>query len=399
MDKFANQTMIGRTRNVYIFYLIIFAMLLGFLIGEKLIETFILKSPVPFFEHMIPSSLLYGIFLVFTYFYARRTNTSFYDMGFHGAYVPKSLFIGLLATSGYLLAVAIFQMSLNYPSVVDISILLLFTLLIGFTEETLFRGYIQANFQKEISQMKTVVFTGILFAFLHIPSYLISGSYLNLLSIPSLILIGLILGFIRIHTGNIWGVIIAHATWDFYQFLFTPEIPLNPDLMDLIPILVASGCMWGTIVLSMILAKHWIERPRQMPEELIREYSLKMENSMEQIWRLQRAISVLEMRGFPMRRKIDRYNIMIRTTEESIEILKELIPKINELTYKQIRKLLPLKMKWVKIKNLLSLSGTPARLAILQSTLDILEAQIATIEREFSSAKFSSPLEDLKEFK
>jgi len=35
----------------------------------------------------------------------------------------------------------------------------------------------------------------------------------------------------------------------------------------------------------------------------------------------------------------------------------------------------------------------------LQSTLDILEAQIATIEREFSSAKFSSPLEDLKEFK
>jgi len=124
-----------------------------------------------------------------------------------------------------------------------------------------------------------------------------------------------------------------------------------------------------------------------------------MENSMERIWRLQCAISVLEMRGFPMRRKIDRYNIMIRATEESIEILKELIPKINELTYKQIRKLLPLKMKWVKIKNLLSLSGTPARLAILQSTLDILEAQIATIEREFSSAKFSSPLEDLKEFK
>lgn len=397
MNEFINPPSTGKTRNVYIFYFIIFTVLLGFLIGEQLIETYVLPYPVSFFEQMIPGGLLYGIFLVFTYFYAKRTKTTWNDMGFHGAYVLKSLFIGFLATSGYLVAVGIFQLPLNYPSAIDISILLIFTLLIGTTEETLFRGYIQANFQKEMSQMKAVLLTGILFAILHIPSYIVSGNYLNVVSLPSLILIGLILGFIRIHTGNIYGVILAHATWDFYQFLFTPTITTSTDLMTLLAVLVASSGMWGTIVFSMIFAQRWIDRPTQIPGELIQEYSRKIENLNEQIWKFHGMISAMQLRGFPFGRNIEHYSNLIRTNEEIMEVLKVTIPHINEPTYKRIRKLIPLKMKWIKVKNLLSLSGHPTRMALLQSKLDFLEAQIAAAERDFSSAKSPSDFEDLKD--
>lgn len=396
-------------------------MLVGFLIVESLIEIFILRRNLSFFEQIIPSSVLYGVFLIFTYFYTRYTNTTWYEIGFHRDYAPKSLLMGFLATSGYLvvigvyigylMAVGVSQLPLNISCtilnlpvscpiiiIILIIILLLFTLVIGFTEETLFRGYIQANFQKEMSQMKAVLLTGILFAFLHIPSYVISGSFENLLGLSSLILIGLILGFIRIRTGNIWGVSIAHATWDFYQFLFTPSNIQTTDI-TLIVVLIANGGMWGTIVLTMILAKRWIDRPTQIPGELINEYSWKIENLTKQIWKLYGIISVLQLRGFRFGRKIEHYSNIVRTSEEVIEVLKVTIPNINELTYKRILKLVPLKLKWIKLKNSLNLVGYPTKMVSLQSKLASIEAKIAAIERKFGSAKSTSNLENQEQLK
>ncbi|HUY00169.1 MAG TPA: type II CAAX endopeptidase family protein [Candidatus Deferrimicrobium sp.] len=388
MDNLFGGQIKEQMRNVLTFYIVLFGILMSFLVGVRLIEDYILQNPLSTLDHTIISCALYGGLFGFTIYYARKTQISTTEMGFHGLYVPKSLLIGFIATAGYLIAVIAFQMPLSYtpmvgigyPSVPDILILLGFTMLIGLTEETAFRGYIQANYMQVMSQMKAVLLTGILFALLHVPSYLLSGNFLNLLSLPSLILIGLILGYIRVRTGNIYGVIIAHATWDFYMFLFAAEIPLDAELMDLIPILVASVAMWGTIVLSMLVAKRWIDRPEQIPGELRKEGILKIQSLADQVWRLQQIISMWRMSFIPQIRKIEIYKSRISMNEEIIQIYKEYQPQINKENYKAIQKLLILKSKLLKIEHLIRISSATLRLMELERKKSMFEAEIQKIE-------------------
>jgi membrane protease YdiL (CAAX protease family) len=199
-------------------------------------------------EEFISSSIVYGIFLVVTLLYARRTHVSNYQMGIHSNYLAKSLIIGVFATSGYLLIALIFRMPLTYTSLLDVIILLFLTLIIGLVEETIFRGYIQANLVGPMPRLLGVIITAILFAALHIPSYIFSGIYLGLLGTPLIFFIGWILGYLRINTGNIWAVVVAHMTWDFYTFIFTPQ-PIN-SLSDLIPVLLGTGFMWITLIVA-----------------------------------------------------------------------------------------------------------------------------------------------------
>jgi membrane protease YdiL (CAAX protease family) len=385
MEKAAYEPTSSKTGNIFKFYFIILAFLLGFMIGEKLVEEFVLSEPVSFFDHMILSSILYVILLIFTLLYAKHTNTSNYEMGWHRSYLPKSIFIGLLATSGYLIAVIGFQIPPNYTSAALITELLLFTLLVGITEESIFRGYIQANFQRGSSQMRAVLLTGLLFAFLHIPSYIISGNYLGLFGLLSIFLIGLILGYTRVYTGNIWGVILAHATWDFYMLLFTPEITM--DWTTLIPALVASLSMWGSILSSMFIAKVWIDRPTQMPGELAKEYSFKIESLIQRNERIQKRISSLQLRGVPNQEKLDLCYSEIKLDDESIEMTKKYIPEINEFNYKNLRKLMMLERKRMKYENYLKLNRYSFKKANLQAALTSIEVEIAEIKKQLDSAK------------
>ena len=273
--------------------------------------------------------------------------------------------------------------SSTYPSILDILILFGFTFLIGLSEEGAFRGYIQSNYLKIISQFKAIVLTAILFAFLHIPSYVISGNYYSIASLPSLILVGLLLGYIRIHTGNIWGVVIAHGTWDFYMFLFAPAVDLGAPVSELIPLLVASGAMWGSIILSMFISKKWVDRPEQIPAELEWGYSQKIRNLLKKNWDLQQMVANYRMIGAPYYTIIEKYANRIQMNEESIAVLKEFIPLINKSTYKVIRKLIPLKLKAIKLQNLMKLKQHAYKrpkleqdLFTLQKELDHLEAAL-----------------------
>ncbi|MFX1295214.1 MAG: CPBP family intramembrane glutamic endopeptidase [Promethearchaeota archaeon] len=381
MDNKIDKSTPERIKNIYLFYFIILGLLLGFLIGEVLITEFILENPLTLFENMIPSSILYVLLLIVTLIYARKTQTNTYEMGFHSLYLLKSIAIGFLTTSGYLIVVMAFRMPLIYSSVLDIFIIGAFAALIGLTEESMFRGYIQANFLHEISQMKSIFFTGILFAFLHIPSYIISGAYLNIASVPSLVLIGLILGFIRIRTGNIWSVIIAHTTWNYYLFLFTPEITESTPIEIVLAVLIASLAMWGSILAAMFLAKLWIDRPEQIPDELHREYSIKIISLGKKIGELQYIISTLQRSGYPQSQKIITYSNRIKTYEEFIVILKEYLPQINKLNYKVLQKLIPLKLKLNKVQNLMLISYHP-RLSNLKRKEVLLETEIHFLENE-----------------
>ena len=233
--------------------------------------------------------------------------------------------------------------------------------------------------------MRAVLLTGLLFAFLHIPSYIISGNYLGLFGLLSIFLIGLILGFTRIYTGNIWGVMLAHGTWDFYMLLFTPTYGL------LIPALIASLLMWFTILSFMFIAKLWIDRPTQMPDELAKEYSLKIESLIQRNEKIQKRISSLQLRGVPNQDKIDLCYSEIKIDDESIEMMKKYIPEINEFNYKTLRKLMMLERTRIRYESYLKRGAYSARKAKLQAVLVSIEVEIAELEKQLGSAK--SPIQ------
>ncbi len=377
-----------RMKNVYMFYLAIFGLLVAFIAAEILIEDYVLGKSLTFFEHMIPSGILYGAILLFVLLYAKKTGITNYEMGWHTSYVPKSLLIGLLATSGYLIAVVGFQIPLAFTSFFDIFIILGFTLLIGLTEEMAFRGYIQGSLMKDQSQMKAVLITGIFFAVLHLPSYIISGNYLNAIGLPSLILVGLILGYIRIHTGNIWGVIVAHATWDFYLFLFMPETGTGSELWEMITLLGASGAMWGSILLSMLLAKRWIDRPTQIPGEMALAYQLRIEKLTNHIWKFNDSITSARVRGYYQTHYISKYSEKLKMYELQLVIYKEYLPKLNEVNYKIIKDLVSCKLNLAKIESYLSRGGPPMKIGALEARRAALWREIQLLESQIGTPKY-----------
>jgi membrane protease YdiL (CAAX protease family) len=386
MERPLNPFVDEQQADVYRFYLLIFGLLVSFIVAETLIEEFVLGFRLTLFQHMIPSALLYGVMLLVTFWWAGKTDVSTEQMGFHADYLAKSVAIGLLATSGYLVAVLAFQIPPSTVLIHEIVLLLGFTFLIGLTEESVFRGYIQTKYHESLSQFKAVLLTGILFALLHIPSYIISGAFANLIGIPSLILVGLILGFIRVRTGNIWGVIIAHATWDFYLFLFTPEISMEASIAELIPALVASGAMWGTILLAMIVAGRWIDRPTQIPGELAHEFELKITSLVSHIMRLGGIVSG-GVQGFVESYAVGRYAEKIRMEEEFLQVYKKYLPFISQDTYKLIKELVPRKLKVIKLKMYLARGGPPQRLQQLEDRKMLLENEIQALEYQLDPNK------------
>ncbi len=369
-------------RNVLNFYLIIFGIITGFLTIEILIEEYILEFSLGFFEYMIISSILYIGLFVFTLIYASNMNISLTDMGFHGLYVPKALILGFLATIGFLIVALSFKMPLNYTSFFEIFLIFCFTLLIGFTEEAAFRGYIQGSYMKILPQMKAILLTGILFAILHLPSYFISGNFEQAIGLPSLILIGLILGVIRVRTGNLWAVILAHTTWNFYIFLFIPEIDLTTATdIQLISLLSANGAMWGSIILVMLLAKFWVDRPEQIPGELIHAFKLKINKLMARIWKLQHGTSAMPLGGLPPITMLYHYSGQIGEEIKIMEIYKEYLPQITKSTYKIIQQLVPFKIKLIKLKQkIIRYQSYPEKISVWETIKNDVEAQIEDLE-------------------
>lgn len=375
-------------KNTYTYYFILLAVITAFLVGQTLLEEYVTGSPGTFFEQMIPVSILYVFLLGYTLVWARRTQVSNNEMGFHSLYLTKSLAIGLLATSGYLIAVLAFQIPPTFTAGWQILLLFGFTLIIGLTEESAFRGYIQGNLMRKCSRVKAVLMTGILFALLHVPSYLISGNFLNLAAVPNLILVGIILGYIRVHTGNIWGVIIAHTTWNYYLFLFIPDISSASTLMELIPALVASGGMWGSIVLAMVVAKLAIDRPEQMPDELGNSYQMKIESLMKHIWKVQQRFPSTELIGLAQSHLANRYATRIAMEQQFIDVYKEYLPLINEKTYKIIRELVPNKLNLIKIENYIAMGGAPMRIHQLELRRSMLEQKVRDLEIELGTKSY-----------
>jgi uncharacterized protein len=85
-------------------------------------------------------------------------------------------------------------------------------ILVAFSEELIFRGYILNNLMCSFNRWVALVISALLFALAHL-----NAESLNFLPLANLFIGGLLLGINYIYTKNIWFAICLHLSWNFFQ--------------------------------------------------------------------------------------------------------------------------------------------------------------------------------------
>ncbi|NHM33003.1 CPBP family intramembrane glutamic endopeptidase [Neobacillus terrae] len=150
--------------------------------------------------------------------YYLNTNPMYYfNMNIN---VKKGLFWGIIlslcygllcfAIAVYLDKQGVFHFLLPLDSYID------GFLVVGITEEIVFRGLILKEINKRISFWKANVITALLFLFIHYPIWIHNGTFFHFASHVFIFLLGLIFGYIYKKTSSLWSVVILHSFYDFF---------------------------------------------------------------------------------------------------------------------------------------------------------------------------------------
>ena len=123
--------------------------------------------------------------------------------------------------------------------------------LAGFCEEFAFRGFFQSVFSRKMGEVKGLVFTSFLFAFMHLDPW----------NFPGVFLLALFLGYLVLLTKNLWVAILIHFLYNSLGFslaFFSPQ--LGSDFEFTYPPYVTLFCTTIFIISLNFIRKIYIER-------------------------------------------------------------------------------------------------------------------------------------------
>jgi membrane protease YdiL (CAAX protease family) len=125
--------------------------------------------------------------------------------------------------------------------------------LAGFCEEFAFRGFFQSVFSKNLGEMKSLVFTSFLFAFMHLDPW----------NFPGVLLLALFLGYSVLLTKNLWVAILIHFFVNAIGFslgFFYPQV--GSDFEFAYPPYVTLFCTIVFIISLNFIRKTYLKRNR-----------------------------------------------------------------------------------------------------------------------------------------
>lgn len=136
--------------------------------------------------------------------------------------------LALLWLPALLVLVVPLVRGLKPVAVATVTTLSLGYLLVGFREESLYRGLMLRVLQP-IGPVRAVILAGVLFGAAHLGNFLIrSNPALVMAQIVGATCFGIAMGALRLRTGTIWFLILIHALSDlFLQYTLLPAIPLE----------------------------------------------------------------------------------------------------------------------------------------------------------------------------
>ncbi|MDF2590206.1 MAG: hypothetical protein K0S41_4047 [Anaerocolumna sp.] len=182
---------------------------------------------------MLVQAIAYLIMAIFVTFYMTRGQRSLTMYGFKKIDLAKSK-----DTLYYipLLIIALIQPILGgintNKTILEVLLILIFTLLVGYTEETIFRGIIRVKLQVKSSSFY-IVFSSIFFGILHMANAL-NGELIGvIMQVINAFLIGIILALLITVSDNIIPLVLFHFLYDFLAIM-TNDVSTEKELFIII---------------------------------------------------------------------------------------------------------------------------------------------------------------------
>ncbi len=216
------------------------AVLLAYLQGDKVKQTFRLKAPkLSVFFFSIIGILVVQPFLQFFMYYQNKIIFSI-PFGHEVIQNMKELFDMLEAST--------LRLVTAYSFAEFAAIVIVIAITPAICEEFLFRGFVLSNFEKTGKKNLAIVMSGLLFALFHFHPF-------NLIPLA---ILGIYLSFVAYHSGSIFTAMICHFINNFISVLavylydkdefISKEIPDN-EIMQVILLGVASMFIFTGIVM------------------------------------------------------------------------------------------------------------------------------------------------------
>ncbi|MBE9636270.1 CPBP family intramembrane glutamic endopeptidase [Salipiger mangrovisoli] len=153
------------------------------------------------------------------------------DLGFQG---PEPATLRLLWLPG-LVVLLLFALALvlGLPAPMTMLLVLVNTLLVGFSEEVMFRGVLFAALRERLRIWPAILWTTAAFGAVHVLNGFLTGSFLLAgLQAIAACCSGLLLMALLLRTGSIWVPIVFHALWDWATFTVVLSAGALADLQE-----------------------------------------------------------------------------------------------------------------------------------------------------------------------
>ena len=154
---------------------------------------------------------------------AAATRQSWASLGLSRTCLPRLLVLGLVPSALYVPSVGLMYPVAGLPEAVPLALGLAWSAMAGFSEEIVFRGYLQTRFEAAWGTWPGYAVTVVVFAFAHLPgSYVLySGNILDAtLSALGRVGLGLLLGYFYVRSRNIVPGGISHTFYNWALVLW-----------------------------------------------------------------------------------------------------------------------------------------------------------------------------------
>jgi membrane protease YdiL (CAAX protease family) len=161
----------------------------------------------------------------------------------------------------YLGAFAMGIATLGLPPTSVVIFVSINTMLVGFSEELMFRGILLQGLLSRLSIWPAIWVTSALFGAVHVLNVFITGELLaSMIQAVAAFMSGMMFMAIRIRSGSLWPAIVYHALWDFCLVLLSqsPQVThlqepaLSGPAMLLPMLLVLPHFLYGLFLLRKV---------------------------------------------------------------------------------------------------------------------------------------------------
>jgi membrane protease YdiL (CAAX protease family) len=153
---------------------------------------------------------------IYVKYFLNTSPMNYFNMNIN---VKKGLFWGIILSTlvGLYFAIEVYLVNKEtFHFVLPLDSYLDGFLVVGITEEMVFRGFLLKEINKRMSFWKANIITALLFLFIHYPIWIHDGEFFHFWAHAYIFLLGLIFGFVYKKTGSLWSVVLLHSFYDLF---------------------------------------------------------------------------------------------------------------------------------------------------------------------------------------